>query len=603
MGQLALDVDATDVAHRVVHVHETITHPELENGVLTLAYPKWLPGNHSPTGPIERLAGIRFRSNGRLLNWTRNPVDINVFHVTVGTATAVDVDFDYLSPTSTKIGKVEISDDITTLKWQECVLYPLQVTTRDIPVSVQVTLPGDYAFATALEAAEPPKGGVVRFKTTDLETLIDSPLYSGRYSKSFDLSENTNASSPPVTLHVFADKPAGLNLTDAQLKAHRQLVSQASKLFGAHHYKHYDFLLTLSDEVQHIGLEHHQSSEDGTSFDTFTNWDKSITERDLLGHEYTHSWNGKFRRPADLWTPNYQQPMQDSLLWVYEGQTQYWGHVLTARSGLSTQSQAIEALALTAAYYDQQQGRQWRPLEDTTNDPVIGYRKPRSWSDWQRAEDYYSEGQLIWLEVDTIIRSESHQRASLDDFARKFFGIEDGKITATTYYLQDVVRTLNEVVPFTWDQFFQDRVYTANAPAPLRGIEQAGYRLVYNNEPNAMIRSEDRDSAHISFRYSLGVNIDKHGKIKDVAWNGLAYKLGFIEGMDIVAVNGETYSTEKLETVIKASLHEPKSVELIVKNNDHYRVVRFDYEGGLKIPHLERIKDRPDVLADIFKAK
>jgi len=613
-GQLQLEVDATDVAHRIVRVHETINQPEISNGQLTLAYPKWVPGNHSTTGPVERIAGLHIESNGQTLNWKRDPIETNVFHIFTTSSNAVHIDFDYLSPTSSKIGRIEISDEISTLKWNEFVLYPLEVWARDIPVTLRLKLPQGYDSASALEPIPSPSNDVIAFKTTDLETLLDSPMYAGRYSKTFDLSETTAVNSPvsagsvtplvpPVKLHVFADQPSGLDITDKQLTLHRQLIQQASRLYGAHHYTHYDFLLSVSDKVQHIGLEHHQSSEDGTSFDYFINWNKTMSDRDLLAHEYTHSWNGKFRRPADLWTPNYQQPMQNSLLWVYEGQTQYWGQVLTARSGLLTTAQALEGWALTAAFYAQEHGRQWRPLEDTTNDPIIRYRQSRSWGDWQRAEDYYSEGQLIWLEADTIIRRQTHDKASLDDFARRFFGVADGKITPLTYTFDDVIKSLNDVAAYDWANFFKERVYAANAPAPLRGIEAAGYRLIYNDDPNDMIRSDDRDSEHVSYRYSLGMSIDRHGKIKEVLWDSLAFKMGLIEGMEIVAINGLGYSSDKLDSWLKSTTTEPKKLELIVKSDDRYSTVTTTYQGGLRIPHLVRIPDRPDVFSEILKAK
>jgi predicted metalloprotease with PDZ domain len=377
------------------------------------------------------------------------------------------------------------------------------------------------------------------------------------------------------------------------LQAHKNLVSQAYKLYGAHHYDHYDFLLALTDQMGGIGLEHHRSSENSTVPNYFTEWDKTPDTRDLLPHEFTHSWNGKFRRPADLWTPTYNVPMQGSLLWVYEGQTQYWGFVLAARAGLLTKQQALDAMAATAAAYDNRKGREWRPLQDTTNDPVLAMRRPLPWRSWQRAEDYYSEGELIWLDADTMIRQMSGGRKSLDDFARSFFGVNDGSYEDLTYNFDDVVKTLNAVQPHDWGKFLRARLDEVGGDAPLDGIARGGYRLVYNDAPSDFFKAAEARRRITDLTYSLGLVIGREARITDVLWEGPAFKAGLTVGTQIVAVNGIAFDADRLKTTVKNSRSAKEPLEFILKNGDRYSTVRIDYHKGLRYPHLERTNGEP----------
>ncbi|MEA2754725.1 MAG: hypothetical protein QOJ54_1014, partial [Aliidongia sp.] len=451
-GTIRVAVDTTDLPHGIFAVHETIP---VAAGPLTLLYPKWLPGTHSPSGPIDKFAGLVITAGGKRIEWQRDPVDVYAFHVDVPAGvTALDADFQFLSAVSTREGRVMMTPDMLSLQWIDLVLYPAGYFTRQIQVAASVTLPADFKFATALDTVST-KGAVTEFKPTPFETLADSPMIAGRNFRSFDLDPGGPAR---VTLDVIADRPEQLDATPAEIDAHKALVQQAYKLFGAHHYDHYDFLLSLSDKMGGNGLEHHQSSEDGTTPKYFTDWGKTAAGRDLLSHEFAHSWDGKFRRPADLWTPNFNVPMRDSLLWVYEGQTQYWGVVLAARSGLWTKQQGLDAIAATAATYDHRVGRSWRALEDTTNDPIIAQRRPLSWLSWQRSEDYYSESQLVWFDVDTQIRELSGGKQSLDDFAKAFYGIENGSFVPATYNFDEVVKTLNSVQPYDWAGFLKQRL-------------------------------------------------------------------------------------------------------------------------------------------------
>jgi predicted metalloprotease with PDZ domain len=383
-------------------------------------------------------------------------------------------------------------------------------------------------------------------------------------------------------------------------------VQQAYKLFGSHHYSHYDFLYSLSDQIQQTGLEHHQSSEDGTDPEGFTEWDKTAYVRDLLPHEFTHSWNGKFRRPADLWTPDYNVPMQDSLLWMYEGQTEYWGLVLAGRSGLRSRQQALDQFALTAAYYDVQTGRQWRALQDTTNDEIINPRRPVSWRDWQRFEDYYGESALFWLDADTLIRERSQGKRSLDDFARAFFGIDDGSFIPVTYTFDDVVKALNAVEPYDWAAFLRQRLDSVGKPPPLDGLRRGGYRLVYTDTPSDYEKTGDEQRKHVNLLYSIGVHIDdsdKDGSVMEVLWGSPAFKAGLTESAQILAINGVAYSADVLQDAIRAAHGTQAPIELIVKTGDRYVIAKIDYHDGLRYPHLERDPATPARLDDIIAAR
>jgi predicted metalloprotease with PDZ domain len=376
---------------------------------------------------------------------------------------------------------------------------------------------------------------------------------------------------------------------------------QALKLFGAQHYDHYDFLFSLSKQMGRNGLEHQRSSENGTGTDYFTGWKEKTGFDDLLAHEFTHSWNGKYRRPADLWTPNYNVPMQDSLLWVYEGQTQYWGDVLAARSGMRPLPAARDALALVAATYaDNRPGLQWRNIQDTTNDPTIARRAPRAYRNWQMSEDYYSGGQMIWLEADALIRSKTNNRKSLDDFARAFFGTHDGAWkTQDTYAFEDVVAALNAVLPYDWADFLRERL--DGKTGLTGGLEASGWRLVYKDEPSEIAKANAGDSA--DFVYSLGLSLGKDGNIGDVRWDSPAFDAGIGSGTTVVAVNGQAYDKDVLEDAVEAAKGGKAPIELLLKEFDRFRTVKLDWHGGLRYPHLERIAGKPDYLTPILTAR
>ena len=592
-GEIRLAVDASDVDRRIVHVHETITG--LRSDVVLL-YPKWLPGTHAPEGPIDRLAGLKIVAAGKPIPWSRDTVNVYAFRLRVPPGpNAIDVDFDYLSPTSAKVGTPQITRDLLMLEWNDVLLYPAGHFARQIPVTASIIVPIGWKLASALEPVAT-DGARTAFGRVPLETLVDSPVYAGRHATRIELDAASG-----VRLNVFADRPELLEAAPEVVAAHRALVTQAYKLFGSRHYQHYDFLFALTDQIPWTGLEHHQSSEDSSDANYFVDWDGTPYGRDLLAHEYAHSWNGKFRRPADLWTPSYDVPMQNSLLWVYEGQTQYWGIVLTARAGLWSKAQALDVWAETAAYYATLPGRRWRPVQDTTNDAIINPRRPMSWDSWQRFEDYYEEGALFWLEADTLIRERSHGRRSLDDFAIAFFGINDGNYTPVTYTFGDVVKALNAVEPYDWSAFLRERLDAIDRPAPLDGLKRGGYHLVYTDKPSEYLKAEETQRKRIVLRYSMGLDIDdKDGTITAVAWDSPAFKAGLTEGMQLLAINGAAYAGDLLKRTITADKRTSTPTVLILKIADRYRVASLDYHGGLRYPHLERDSSAPTRLDDIL---
>jgi predicted metalloprotease with PDZ domain len=592
-GTIRLAVDATDVTRHIFRVKETIP---VQGGALTLLYPKWLPGNHAPTGRIDALAGLVIEANGQRVEWVRDTVDVFAFHVEVPAgATALDLQFQFLSAGDGNEGRIVATPEMLNLQWNSVALYPAGHFVQRITVEPSLRLPDGWQFATALDIASA-DGVTTTFKPVSFETLVDSPVFAGRYVKRVDLDSSGPA---PVRLNVFADRADLLEAKPEHLDAHRALVTQAYRLFNSHHYDHYDFLLALSDRLGGIGLEHHRSSENGTVPTFFTEWDKNPDTRELLPHEFTHSWNGKFRRPADLSTANYNVPMRNSLLWVYEGQTQYWGYVLAARSGLVTKEQALDQLAITAAVYQHRKGREWKALQDTTNDPIIASRRPIPWRSWQRSEDYYAEGELVWLDVDTLIRELSGGQKSLDDFARAFFGIDDGSWEPRTYTFDNVVATLNAVQPHDWVAFLRARLDRHDG-APFDGLARGGYTLTYSDTASDYFKKMEARRKIADFSYSLGFVVGRENKLGDVLWDGPAYRAGLTAGTQLVAVDGISYDKDRLQAIIKAAKTDNAAIELLVKNGDRYTTVWIDYHEGLRYPHLTREANVPARLDEIL---
>jgi predicted metalloprotease with PDZ domain len=610
-GLITLEVDATDLDHRLLQVRQTL--PVKTPGKrLTLLFPRWLPGTHGPSGDVTQLAGLTITGAGQPLRWQRDTVDAFAFHVDVPPGVPqLTLQFQHLSPLNRGEGRREITDHLLGVQWNQTVLYPAGTAASALQVQAQLKLPAGWQQGSALRGpdGQPARVGVdgwVRYRPTSLETLVDSPVFAGAFFQRVEL--DPPGTPQAVALNLVADEAAQLEATPTQLDAHRALVRQATALFGRRHFRQYDFLLAQSSSFSGIGLEHQESSENGTRPGYFKEWDKRIGSRELLPHELVHSWNGKFRRPADLWTANYNQPMRNSLLWLYEGQTQFWGHVLAARSGLSTPEQARDRLAMTAARLDSRAGRQWRNLQDTTNENTMGARgQGKSWWDWQRGAEYYDEATLIWLDADSLIREKSGDTRSLDDFAKAFFGVPhttavDGAVLPLTYTFDDVVAALNAVQPMDWAAFLRTRLDRVGPGAPLDGLARSGWQLAWTNTESKFAKGgEDRDGGRSQdLNFSLGLSIKSDGKLDYVAWQGPAFQAGLAPGMSLLAVNMQAYTPERLAAAITANQDGQHPIGLLVRQDDQFRQVSINWRGGLRYPQLQRVEGTPDRLSTVY---
>ncbi len=582
-GMIALDIDASDVVTGAYRVTETI--PVVPGTTrLTLLYPQWLPGNHSPRGPIAELVDLRFFAGNAPLAWKRDPVEPNAFHVDLPAGTAqVVAKFVHTSPLRESEGRVTMTREMLNLQWEKMSLYPAGHYVRQIRVKPTVTFPANWSVFTALDG-KAAQGNRVTWGVTDYETLVDSPIFAGLHAQRVDLGTG-------VWLDVVADKPELLPQKSPNLQAYRNLVTEGDALFGARHFDHYDLLTAMTDRMGGIGLEHHRSSENQMEPRTLVDWADGDWDRNVLAHEYVHSWNGKFRRPARLWTPDYRQPMQDDLLWVYEGQTQFCGYVLAARSGVQSKDMVLGQIASNAGGFTQTPGRAWRSVEDTTADPVLGYGKAKPFPSLARGTEYYTEGALVWLEADQIIRDGSAGKKSLDDFARAFFGLRNGDWGVVPYEFSDVVAGLNGVYPYDWDTFLKTRIMTPGQPVPLGGIERGGYRLVWKEEPNPYDKARMKANKFLSLNHSLGFAVDKDGKVTGSRWDSPAFRAGVVTGVEIQAVNGTAYDADVLKTAVTSAKGNGKAVELLVKRDDRVYTVTVDYHDGLRWPWLERAPD------------
>jgi predicted metalloprotease with PDZ domain len=594
-GVISLDVDVTDVQRRIIRVSEVLA---VKPGRLTLLYPQWLPGNHAPRGPVDQLAGLVFEAGGQRLAWQRDPLDVYAFHVEVPAGVSrLQLQFQLATPQGSEGGRVVFTPALMNLQWNQAVLYPAGHSVGNILVAARLRLPPGWKQASALPVEA--TGDVVQFAPVTLERLVDSPVFAGRYSGALDLAPGDAVA---VRANLFAEAQADIVPTAPQLALLRTLVRETYAALGKPHFERYDFLLALSEQLGSIGLEHHRSTEITVPPGYFRNWDESVGRREVLGHEFVHAWNGKRRRPADLWVPNYNVPMQDSLLWVYEGMTQYYGFVLTARAGLETPEYAREKFANTAALYTAKRpGRSWRPLLDTTNQPVVSARRPQAWVSWQRAEDYYTEGALLWLGVDARLRQLTGGARGLDAFANAFFAAPADKGPVSTYRYADVVRTLNAVAPYDWQGFLDARV--TQPDAPLDGPALAGLTLVFDDKPNLVIKEGERERKNTDLGYGLGIVVSKDALLTEVVWDSPAFQAGLTVNTTLVAVNGRSYSSELLKEAVSRARSDNGPIELLVKNQDLYRTLAIDYRGGLRYPHLVPVAGATDHLAEIIRAR
>jgi predicted metalloprotease with PDZ domain len=595
---IRLHVDLTDAPRNIYHAR---LHIPAHRGEMALVFPEWIPGNHRPSGPIASLTGIRMEAAGQPLMWQRDAIDMYQFHVTVPSGvTDIDVSLDALTMLdSAGSGGPAASSNLLDLNWNAVVLYPKGARSDDVNFAASITLPEGWKFGTALPVARS-NGDEVEFSPVSLTTLIDSPVIAGLHYRKIELSKP--GETPSHAMDLVADADADLAMSEKDLAAYQKLVAEAGAMFGgARHYRQYHFLLTLSDQVGGHGLEHHESNDSAAAERMLLDPDLHYLYTDLVPHEYAHSWNGKYRRPAGLATTNYQEPMIGDLLWVYEGLTDYLGPLFAARSGLMTDEQYRERLAETAAQLDHRTGRQWRPLEDTARSVQILRLQGSQWASWRRGLDYYPEGQLIWLEVDSIIRQQTHGQRSLDDFCRRFHGGESGPPKVVPYTFDDIVRTLNEVAPYDWASLLHERVEAVTTHAPLGGIERGGWKLVYTDKPNQYMKSVEKTQKYADFSCSLGFGLGQDGKFSDVIVGSPAYEAGLGPGMKLVAVNGRKWSPPLLHAALKAAQGSAQPIDLLVEDAQFIKTYSINYHDGEKNPHLERVADQPDLMGDMLK--
>ena len=601
-GTIGLSVDLRDAPKKVLHATETIP---VTPGAMTLVYPKWIPGEHGPTGPIDNQAGFFITGNGQKIEWQRDPVEMYTYHITVpaGVST-LEVKMDFLATPNggnfTAGGST--SANLAMLSWNTLLVYPYTGPTMNVSTvmfSPSITLPDGWRYGTALDLAGATAGDHINFKPVSLEQLIDSPVLTGRFFREVELAPEV---SPKHFLDMAADGPEDLALSQPHIDEFSRLVRETGALYKSRHYGSYHFLVTLSDQVAHFGLEHHQSSDDRVGPTEFISDTKFTLGGLLLPHEFTHSWNGKYRRPAGLATPNYQVPMIGDLLWVYEGLTEYLGDVLAARCGIWTPEQYRDRLATYAARYSNRPGRTWRNVQDTSTMAQVLYNVGGPYDNWRLDTDYYDEGELIWLDVDTTIRNMTKDKKTLNDFVAAFHGLGGNTAPkAVPYTFDDVVAGLNAVVPNDWAKFLRSRLDSHSPEPPLGGINDGGYKLVYKDTPNEWSAMEEGDAGSVSFWYSLGLAVGSQGVVGDVLVGGLSDKAGLAPGMKIIAVNGREFAPEILRMAVKDAKGTQAPIELIVENTGFFKVLKIDYHEGEKYPALERVASTPDRMNEILK--
>ena len=599
-GPIELSVDASEVARKILHVKLVIPAQE---GTVTLLYPKWIPGEHGPTGPIKDVTGIKATAGGKSIPWSHTSEDVNTLHVEAPAgAGRVEVALDVILPPSSVEGfssAASSTDDLLVLAWNQVLLYPAGTPISQLRYKANLTLPEGWKIGTALPIATR-AGRTTRFAEVSLETLVDSPVLCGEHFREVPLGVVGGA---PHFVEMAADSEAAMEPKHETRESWGRLIREGQALFGARHYDSYRFLLTLSDGVAHFGLEHHQSSDDRVKERTLLEEELTRSSATLLPHEYVHSWNGKYRRPEPMVSDDFQGPLDTSMLWVYEGLTQYLGQILTARSGLWTQEDFRDKLAMIADWASNQTGRTWRPLEDTALSAQLLFEARDDWEAWRRGTDFYDESVLIWLDADTLIREKTAGRKSLTDFCRRFHGGESGAPQVRPYTFEDVVATLNEVLPYDWTTFLRQRVESTSPYPPLEGLTRSGWRLTFADKPSELQKAYEASRKEVDVTSSLGLTLREDGSIKDIVPGKPAYRAGMGPGMKLVAVNGRRYSKERLREAIAANAGSTQPLELLVENGDYIKTYKVDYKDGEKYPRLERIPGTKDLLSQISESR
>ncbi|HEY2787475.1 MAG TPA: hypothetical protein VGJ05_21140 [Fimbriiglobus sp.] len=598
---IVINADLTEASRRLFKA--TLTIPA-KPGPLTLHYPLWIQGEHQPDGPISDLSGVRMSAGGKPIAWTRDDVALNDFHCTVPDgASAVDVSLEYLVP-GDKGGYgagPAATAKLAILNWYLLTLYPLEKGqhVRDIPVKASLKLPPGWKAGTALPI-ESTKDNFTQYETASLETVLDSPALCGQYFREIPIGPKDG---PPHFLTLACDSPDGLKVDDKWLAAYGKLTVEAGVLFGSRHYRSYRFLIALTDQFGHNAIEHHECSDNRLPERMFVDEKYRETGAGMVtAHEYVHSWNGKYRRPAGLATSNYQDPMKTRLLWVYEGLTEYYGFVLSARSGLWPKDRALDNWAEVADWAGNEKGRTWRPLEDTAAANHL-YASRNEWSRRRRGVDFYDEGALIWLDADTLIREKTNGAKSLDDFCRTFHGGGSGAPEVKPYGVEDVVKGLNDVLPYDWKGFLEVRLKGTSAAAPLDGIKRGGWKVAMKAEPNGLRKATDDENKSLNLTSSIGLLLTADGKVTDVVPGSAADKAGIGPHMKLTAVNSRRFDADRLNDAVAATRGGKAKLDLLLENGDFFANYPLDYAGGAKHPHLQRDEAYPDRIGDIFKPR
>jgi predicted metalloprotease with PDZ domain len=598
-GVIQLNVDARDAPRRLIHIQ---LHIPVSPGPITLLYPQWIQGEHGPTGPIADVVSLTFRANNQALAWRRDSVNLYAFHLTAPQgSTTLDAAFDFISPADAG-GFTEgssMTTELAVLNWNQFVLYPQGTPADQLRYQATLRLPHDWHFGTALNVAKE-SADKIEFQSASLAALIDSPLSAGAHYKTVELGISNGA---PHYIHIAADSERALAMPPHAIKQYKRLVAEAGAIFGSRHYRSYHFLLTLSDHVASFGLEHHESSDDRLGERTLLDNDLLTYYSELLPHEYVHSWNGKYRRPAGLATKDYSEPLQGDLVWMYEGLTEYLGSVLAARSGLETPELFRERLAYVISHLEYESGRSWRPLADTAISAQILFPAREDYSALRRGIDFYGEGQLVWLEVDTLIRKLSHGTKSIDDFCREFYSGGEASPAVNPYTLDDVISSLNRVQPYAWVDFFRERVDTVQTGAPVQGIENAGWKLTYDDiRPGYWSTTEDQDRT-TDMLPSLGMIVKSDGLVADVVMGSSAQRAGVVPGSTITSVNGRQFTATVLREEVQGAAKNAHPIELMIKSGEYTSTPKVDYHGGERYPHLERRNGQPDMLTEIVQPR
>jgi predicted metalloprotease with PDZ domain len=597
---VTIQVDASKPWLRLIHA--SLKMP-VQPGPLTLLYPKWIPGDHQPVGPISDLAGLKISAGGKAIAWARDPIEMWAFRVDIPPGTAsIDIEMDLIvAPEAVgPDSSTAATSEMMIFNWGSVLLYPKGGSTDAISYQATLTVPGGWRYGTALPVARE-SGQTIEFKPCSLTTLVDSPLIAGRHFQTVDLDPG---GSVPEFAHVAGDSAAAVDVPKELESSWRRLVKEEEAVFGPGHFRSYHFLVSLSDHIQsYAGLEHHESSDNRFVERALLTEGARRYIGDVLPHEMAHSWNGKYRRPAGLATSDYSEPMQGDLLWVYEGLTDYYGRVLAARSGVRSAEDFRDELAMFADRYSNESGRAWRPLEDTAVAVQNTFFARSDYADFRRGADYYNESTLIWLEADVLIRKLSNGTKSLDDFCRLFASGPAGMPAVKAYNFEDVVSTLNSVQPYDWRGFLEARVQRINTRAPVGGIEQSGWRLTYTAAEPELTKFKESYVKENDFMASIGLAVKEDGTISDVRITSKAYAAGMAPSTKLIAVNGRQYTLDVFREALQAAKNRAEPIELLIKDGEYYTTHGVDYHAGERYPHLERESTEPDILSGIVKPR